>query len=231
MADYAREYTPELTKEMLAGRLGDIEGLAEQEEGRAVSNAYSRGLGGQAMMGSMIGSVRSGAMRHKAQTVADFNAMVAGLKREERLTGEARAYETEENRKNREFQEKMAKWSFFNTLAHEANMMRAQNVASQQGAVVGGMTSLIGGALVGGISGGIARCDRSLKKNIRKVGTVGPVGLYEFDYRTDEHPGMGLPSGRRSGPMAQEVEKFFPAAVVVDKGFRAVVRAPVLGVL
>lgn len=222
---YAKEYTPELTKEMLAGELGDIDQLVREQEGVATSNAYARGLGGQAMHGSLIGAVRAGGVRQKAATIADFNAKLAGLRREERLTEEGRAYETEQTQKDREFQEKMTRLQSWLTGGQEANMMRARNVAGQQGAVTGMATQIGAGLLVGGILGA---CDRALKKNIRRVGAVGPIGLYEFEYRAEEHPSMNLPRGRRIGPMAQDVEKFFPAAVVVRDGFKAILTAEVL---
>lgn len=66
-------------------------------------------------------------------------------------------------------------------------------------------------------------CDRRLKTNVERVGTL-PDGLpiYAFDYVE----GHGLPEGRRVGPMADEVADYQPWALgpVVD-GYATIIPA------
>ena len=152
---YASEYTPELSQEYLAGRLGDIDKEEASQEGRAVSQAAARGLSGQAAMGIMQQGAREWGSNAKNKTIADFNLDVAGKQREERLhsewTGEAQAYQSSEAQKDRDLREKLAKMGY----AQQANMMNAERANEQQGAVIGGLFS-IGGAVAGGVAGGPA---------------------------------------------------------------------------
>jgi hypothetical protein len=72
------------------------------------------------------------------------------------------------------------------------------------------------GALAGsamGMAGNIfaGKSDRRLKKNLKRVGTHGPTGVpvYQFNWK-------GQPPGapKTQGPMAQDIEKVLPGAVV-----------------
>lgn len=63
------------------------------------------------------------------------------------------------------------------------------------------------GQIAGPILGSIAFSDRRLKTNIRKVGTApSGTGIYEYNYR----------GPRMRGPIAQDVEKHIPGAVITD---------------
>jgi hypothetical protein len=72
------------------------------------------------------------------------------------------------------------------------------------------------GALAGsamGMAGNIfgGKSDRRLKKNLKRVGTHGPTGVPVYDFNWKGQP-PGAP--RTRGPMAQDVEKVLPGAVV-----------------
>ena len=224
---YATEFQPEMGQEFLASRLGDIDKEEASQEGRAVSQASARGLSGQAAMGIMQQGARQWGSEQKDKTIADFNLDVAGKQREERLhsewTGEAQAYQSSEAEKDRDLREKIANMGF----AQQANMMRAGKIADQQGAVVGGAVGLA----ETGIMARAIFSDYVLKKNVKEVGRVGHLAVYDFEYRSAEHPGLSLPVGVQRGFMAQEVERFFPEAVSMSRGFKMVDYTYLAGVL
>jgi hypothetical protein len=56
--------------------------------------------------------------------------------------------------------------------------------------------------------------DRNLKENIVEVGKLGPLPVYEYNYKGDVRVQRGF--------MAQDVEKIVPAAVVDFGRFKAV---------
>lgn len=58
-------------------------------------------------------------------------------------------------------------------------------------------------------------CDCNVKKNINKIGGIGRMNLYEFNY-------LSLGDQRFIGPIAQEVEQYAPHAVCEIDGRKAV---------
>jgi len=81
--------------------------------------------------------------------------------------------------------------------------------------VVGGVSKAVG-SVVNGIKKLFS--DRRLKTNIMQVGSISGLNLYEFDYKS----GLGLPQGRHTGFMADEVKTVFPEAVGSSNGFDTV---------
>ena len=149
----ASEFTPELGQDYLAGRLNDIDKEEASQEGRAVSQASARGLSGQAAMGIMQQGARQWGAEQKNKTIADFNLDVAGKQREERLhsewTGEAQAYQSSEAQKDRDLRVKLANMGY----NQQANMLRAGQIASQQGMLMTGGLSAFTGAIGGAAEG------------------------------------------------------------------------------
>lgn len=92
--------------------------------------------------------------------------------------------------------------------------------------------NMLGGALMGGVSGyqndggwqgagmgalkGMMWCDERLKENVERVGeTYEGIPLYKFNYKGDDHVFFG--------PMAQEVEQVKPWAVMThESGYKMV---------
>lgn len=98
------------------------------------------------------------------------------------------------------------------------NSNYAQQVAAaerQQG-ILGGLMGF-GGKL-------ISLSDRRAKKDIKKVGEVRGLGLYDFKYKGSDKPQRGL--------MAQDVEKKVPDAVMTGRdGFKRVDYGKALGLM
>ena len=91
--------------------------------------------------------------------------------------------------------------------------------------------SLMGGLLGmgGNIAGaGLLRSDRRAKKNVEKIGSVfaydGKLPMYEYEYK-DAADG----TGKRIGPMAQDVEKLDPDAVSEIGGVKHIDPRRVMG--
>lgn len=220
---YAREYTPELSADFLAGQMGQISDLYRAEEGRATSEAGARGLLGQQQGDAMVGATRTARTRGLSDAIVNFNMGVAGLNREERLGDKARGWNVEdrnfgaaEAEKDRAFQEKLAQLGY----KYGDASARRDMVYGQQGAVMGAGLKIGTNLLANGIA---QMSDRRLKKNIAQVDAKGFLAVYDFEYRRDEFPELDLPEGRHRGYMADEVELVHPAAVITTpSGFKAV---------
>lgn len=139
----AREFTPELSKEYLSAGLGDIERYGRRRKGQAVARMGARGLLGQASYGSEIGEAISETGRERSRYIGDFNLKVAGLQREERLTGERREYEMTEAEKTRKFQERLANMGYTFRRGEREASQGYERVQAQQGAVTGAIGSTI----------------------------------------------------------------------------------------
>lgn len=156
MNNFAFEFTPEMDERLLAGRLNSIERSASVDEGRARAEADAGGLMGQAQMGSKIGWARANAANAREDAMSHFALDTAGLRREERLTQESRAYGSSEAQKLRDFQEKLANMGY----AHQRGMLSAQQgyerVQGQQGMITGGLFQLGASAIgsAGAAAGG-----------------------------------------------------------------------------
>lgn len=220
---YAREFTPEMTREFLSGQLADISDIYRAEEGRATAEAGARGLLGTQQGDAMVGQTRTARARGLSDAIVNFNMGVAGLKREERLGAEGRdftregwRFEAGEAEKDRAFQEKLANMGY----KYGDAAARRDMIYGQQGAVMGAGLRIGTNLLANGLA---QMSDRRLKKSVRRVGEVGQLGVYDFEYRRDEFPELDLPRGPHRGFMADEVERICPQAVfITPSGFRAV---------
>lgn len=98
-----------------------------------------------------------------------------------------------------------------------ANKFNAYNSQMNQwNAVAGGLMGM-GGKLIG-------LSDKRAKKDIKKVGEVNGMGLYDFKYKGTDKPQRGL--------MAQDVEKKMPSAVMTGRdGFKRVDYGKALGLM
>ncbi|MEI7474687.1 MAG: tail fiber domain-containing protein [bacterium] len=86
-----------------------------------------------------------------------------------------------------------------------------QAVKAAQWKAIGDTAAEVGGAA-------IKASDIRAKENIVKIGEKNGFNLYQFDYKN----GFGLPKGRQTGVMAQEVEKINPDAVIEINGIKHV---------
>lgn len=222
-----QEYTPELSKSFLDSITGGIDEQGRVDEGRAASEAASRGLDEQgAYVGSAVGQVRAGVARDKTSAIGAFNMDVAGKTREERLTKQNRGWSVEdrdfgavEAQKNRDFQEHLAQLGY----QYGDASARRDKIYGEQGMVEGAAMKLGSSAINTGMTA-MMMSDRRLKKNVVAVGKDGPLTVYEFDYLSAEHPELELPTTRMRGFMADEVKTHFPDAVVVSGGYMLVKR-------
>jgi hypothetical protein len=111
------------------------------------------------------------------------------------------------------------------TGASDTTTYTPTNWAMLAGAGLGAAGSIFKGAGAGVLGG---NSDKRLKKNLKRVGTHGPTGVPIYDYNwKGEKP--GAPKTR--GPMAQDVEKVLPGAVVKDAAGMRRVHPAVLGAL
>lgn len=98
-----------------------------------------------------------------------------------------------------------------------ANLLMGGQAASNQYAMQGAgarqqaMGDILGAA---GTAAGLAMCDRRLKRDIKKIGKVGPYNWYQYKYIGDDTQTIG--------PMAQEVLHINPTAVKKVNGYLAV---------
>lgn len=148
----AFEYTPEINAEYLATLRRPIEERGIQAVGRARGEALRRGLTGDPFEALRVGSAEAGTQRALADTEAGLAYNTAGLRREERLTGEQRAYESAEAEKARQFQEKMAATMFNYQNALEASKRlyeKQQNERSFWPNLLSSTASMAGGMAIG----------------------------------------------------------------------------------
>lgn len=70
-----------------------------------------------------------------------------------------------------------------------------------------GFLGSLAGAAGGAASAGISKSDRRLKENVFPVGKVGGIEWYQYNFKGDPNPQIGV--------MAQEVYEKYPEYVVV----------------
>ena len=98
----------------------------------------------------------------------------------------------------------------------QQNYANQVGTAERQQGIVGGLMGL-GGKLIG-------LSDRRAKKDVKKVGEVRGMGLYDFKYKGTDEPQRGL--------MAQDVEKKMPSAVMTGRdGLKRVDYGKALGLM
>lgn len=156
MANYAGEFTPEITNDYLSRLEQSYAKTRDVNAGRARGDALSRGLEGDPM--EAIGVL--GADNQYAQSVGDSYAnlamQVAGMGRDERLTDEGNQYKTSERiateawksgeaDKQRSFDERMQAAE----LAYRREVDRKKN-RTNWGSIIGGTLGAGAGALSGG---------------------------------------------------------------------------------
>jgi len=105
--------------------------------------------------------------------------------------------------------------------------------ASGQHAGALGQSGAEQGGLLGGIMGGIGDLfsDERLKDNVKKIGSLGELGWYEWDWNQEAH-NIGAADQPNFGVLAQEVVKVQPDAVHMDAatGYMQVTYSALTGV-
>lgn len=215
MPSAPQEYTPEITEEFYNKLSRPIQQRTAERAGAKRGEALARGLAGDPWEASAVGGAEAEGDQQLSDLYSKLNYDVAGLQRDERLTGEDRAFRRAEAHDARAFQEKMARLGYQES---QAQWGREKNLGWQKLPF-----ELAAG---GGAAAAMYFSDRRLKQNVRPMGKSGRFNIYAFEYK----PGLGLPEGEQVGVMADEVEKIMPAAVVEIAGYKAVNYA-MLGVL
>ena len=156
MAEYApQEFSPELSQDFLDNLTRPIEKRGAEDEGRAYSEAASRGLSGQAFAGSLVGAAREGTADRKSRAVSDFNYNLANMTREERLRDQGREWEladqqfaAAEAEKARAFQARLAEMGYAARREESDKEFKSSIISSFAGA---------GGQAAGMYLGGLGR--------------------------------------------------------------------------
>ena len=159
MADmYPKEYTPELRQsfyESLARPVREQEAL---NVGRARSEALSRGLEGDPFEAASVGAARTAATNALSDLWSGISMQGAGMARQERLTGEARQYETAETEKARAYQtSENEKLRAFQAQMAELDRANQRRIARGSRGGLGDIAGLAAGYFTGGLGAGLAK--------------------------------------------------------------------------
>ncbi len=204
----------------ILGRAGDVATAKYAELGRPQTSA----------LGASVMSAAGSLAQNRQSALASFYSN--GLQRNAALGAQQgtdalnRGYQNRTDTRNRQ-------WSiedYYRQKNDAADYEKAHsgwNAITPEFAVNAALN--IGGKVAGGVAAGAMMSDFRAKKNIERVGHIGPLNVYAFDYRDDI--GLDLPSGRQVGFMAQEVERFHPEAIGSLGGFKTVNYAYLAGVL
>ena len=107
------EFSPEISEDYYNRLAGRIQKRGEQSVGLARGEALAAGREGDPYEGVLTGAARSSTSRELADLDANLAYQMAGLGREERLTGEGRVWQAgqskEEFERQSAFQERMAR--------------------------------------------------------------------------------------------------------------------------
>src|SRR3990167_10361316 len=126
------EFTPELDEafyQRLARRTGEREA---RNVGLARSEALARGQAGDPLETSLTGEARSQASQELSDIGLGLGLESAGRRREERLIGEGRTFETGEAEKDRAFRERMSRLGYeFQTSLADTEYRRNKSLSKQ----------------------------------------------------------------------------------------------------
>lgn len=104
---------------------------------------------------------------------------------------------------------------------------RLSGMTGGGGSTIGNLLSAGLNFVTGGVSGLVSSAvsfigklfsDRNLKTNVSPIGSMGGLGVYNYNYKS----GYGLPGGMQTGFMSDEVQRMFPGAVGTRGGFDTV---------
>lgn len=99
-----KEYTPEMTQDFFKSLARPIEEQTRSNVGKARGEALRRGLEGDPFESLGVAKARTEGSNQLADLWSGISMQGAGMARDERLTGEGRAWQSEEAQKNRDFQ-------------------------------------------------------------------------------------------------------------------------------
>ena len=102
----------------------------------------------------------------------------------------------------------------YNQWAYPMQLNAYNTAQGNQNALIGAGINA-GGQITSAALPYILASDKTVKKNIIKIGEKNGINIYEFDYKTDKYP--ELPEGKQIGVIAQEVEHIPNAVVQGDK--------------
>lgn len=190
---------------------------ASQMASAAQSDAMARGLTGSSIEAASLLGARQAAAQNQSQFVGQQlgqlgQAYTGAIGQD--VQSQNQMYQDLAQALGQKMQSDIQQQQFQQQLQAMQDQARMSANASMWSGAFQGL-----GALGGGL---LAHSDPALKKNVEKVGQDGPLGVYEFEYRTDEYPELNLPKGRHRGFMADEVFKVCKEAVRVINGFLAV---------
>lgn len=153
MANYAQEYTPELSAQFLAGELAPISEGEQEAEGLARQEGEEGGLIGKFSTAGKIAGARAAAASQKAGIIGQFNMERARAQYGERMTDENRTFQATEAQKQRDFQEMLTRLGYTNEIKRRESENRRSKIQGEQGLVEG---ALVQGAVsgIGGLAGG-----------------------------------------------------------------------------
>lgn len=153
-----REFTPEINQSLYERMARPVREQGARDVASARSTSLARGLTGDPFEASLTGLAKQGTANKLSDINADIQWTGAGMARDERLTGEQRAYGTSEreagqqfqgaqNEANRAFQERLARLGY-------QNQREQADRESEGGLLQLGGTVL--GTYLGGPAGGYA---------------------------------------------------------------------------
>ena len=183
----AFEFTPELNERYLASLMNRIGYDEASAVGAAQTEGEAAGLVGLASTGSKVGAARAAAARQREAATAGLGMDLARMRREERLTGEARDYQSTEAQRAREFQMKLAQFDWAQRIQTREAQERAAKIGQQQGMVTGalGTAAELGAAYFSGGASLLATQGKGFglgKGGAMPVDTSNPPSYYDDLY-------------------------------------------------
>lgn len=133
MANYAGEFTPEITQNYLQNLQRPIQQQGAVDIGKARGEALRRGMAGDPFEALRVGAAQNTMNTNMSNTNANLGFQVAGVAQQERMGNENRAsqqaFSAAESEKDRVFQERMA----VQQRNYEQAMQRARDRMQRRG--------------------------------------------------------------------------------------------------
>lgn len=205
----------------------------QEAEASGIGEAQRRGLVNTTGTSDIEGMIRASKVAPiadaEASALSNIYNQAAQAGQTERLQNEQNAYNTSERTATQDYnklmQEYMNKYNSEEAQKQRdydtemLNLQRGWATSDASKSSKNWWKNALSNA--GGTAAGIGVAslfsDIRLKENIKKVGTI---NVYEYTYKKDT--GIALPTGKRIGVMAQELEKIIPQAVKDFLGYKMV---------